>query len=212
MGHKRFLKYEFIFINIGLIIVAFALSNFLVPAKLATGGVSGLATIVYHLYKIPVGWTMLAINIPIFLFGIYIFGKAYGAKSIYGMFMLSVFCNLVYKYMTFSYFTSLAEHSQITGSLIGGTFIGIGLSLVLGFGMNVGGTVIIAQVLNHKYKFKIGTCMLMADITIIILSSVSFGFKSAFIAGASLIVMSQVLNFATAKIHSIKTISLDKKI
>src|SRR5690606_34129322 len=53
-------------ITIGVTLVALGLNWFLVPNRLAAGGGSGLAVVIYHLFNVPVGATMLAINIPLF--------------------------------------------------------------------------------------------------------------------------------------------------
>jgi uncharacterized membrane-anchored protein YitT (DUF2179 family) len=52
---------------VGSVVIALALDIFLVPNKIAAGGVSGLATIFFHLFRLPVGWVLLALNIPLFL-------------------------------------------------------------------------------------------------------------------------------------------------
>ena len=58
-------------IALGCLIVTISMNLFLIPYKLAPGGVSGLSTVIYHLVdeKIPVGILMLAFNIPLFLTG-----------------------------------------------------------------------------------------------------------------------------------------------
>ena len=48
--------------------MAMAVSLFLLPNELSSGGFSGIATIIYYLFKVPMGTTILALNIPLFLF------------------------------------------------------------------------------------------------------------------------------------------------
>ena len=60
---------------IGAFIMAIATSVFLLPNQLSSGGVSGIATIFYYFLKIPMGTTILAFNIPLFLFAGYKLGK-----------------------------------------------------------------------------------------------------------------------------------------
>ena len=38
---------------VGVIIAAAGVSYFLIPAKIAAGGVSGLATVIYYLMRLP---------------------------------------------------------------------------------------------------------------------------------------------------------------
>ena len=49
---KNYLK-NLSFIILGCIIMAIGTSMFLLPNKFSTGGVTGIATIVYYLFKTP---------------------------------------------------------------------------------------------------------------------------------------------------------------
>lgn len=204
MKRKKLFFKKFAFINLGLFLTAFGLCNFLVPAKLAAGGVSGLATIMYYLFEIPVGWSMLAINIPIFILGISTFGKSYVLKSIYGIFMLSTYSNLVQSYFTISDLALFVSHNQVLGAILGGLTIGTGLGFALGFGSNTGGTAIIAQVLNKHFEIKVGTCLMIADAIVISIAAMVFGFRSGALAIISLVLMGQVINFLIKVINGIE--------
>ena len=48
---------------------------FLLPNQLSSGGFSGIATIIYYFLKIPMGTTIISLNIPLFLFALYKLGK-----------------------------------------------------------------------------------------------------------------------------------------
>lgn len=62
---------------LGAFIIAIAVSLFLLPNKLSSGGVAGIATITYYLLHLPMGITMLIINIPLFFMSILKIGKAF---------------------------------------------------------------------------------------------------------------------------------------
>jgi uncharacterized membrane protein YfcA len=66
---RRQWLYDYLFILIGAVITALALDFFLVPNRIAAGGVSGLATVVYYLSKFKVGLTMLIIPLLASVFG-----------------------------------------------------------------------------------------------------------------------------------------------
>lgn len=80
---KQKLLQNYLWITMGSIVIALALDVFLVPSRIAAGGVSGLATIVYHLLMIPVGVTMLVINIPLFILSSLILRNALPTNKIY---------------------------------------------------------------------------------------------------------------------------------
>ena len=65
----RMRKYLFqsLQIIIGTFLMAVAVSLFLLPNQLSSGGFTGIATILYYLLKLPMGISIIALNIPIFI-------------------------------------------------------------------------------------------------------------------------------------------------
>ena len=82
---------------LGSFIMAIGISLFLLPNQLSSGGLAGIATITYYLLKIPMGTTILLLNIPLFLVAIYKVGKSFFIKSLVGTFSLSFFIDLLDK-------------------------------------------------------------------------------------------------------------------
>ena len=87
---------------IGAFIMAIGVANFLLPNQLSSGGVSGIATITYYLLKIPMGVTIITVNMPIYLFARYKLGKELFINSIIGTISLSVFIDFLDKFESFS--------------------------------------------------------------------------------------------------------------
>ena len=85
---------DIIKIIVGAIIMSFGISMFLLPSKLSTGGISGLATIAYYILKIPMGVTNIILNVPLFIISGYKIGKSFFAKSIIGTISLSIFMDI----------------------------------------------------------------------------------------------------------------------
>ena len=82
---------------IGSLVMATGISLFLLPNQLSSGGVSGIATIVYYLLNIPMGTTILIINAPLFLLSVFKIGKKFFIKSLIGTISLSVFIDILDK-------------------------------------------------------------------------------------------------------------------
>lgn len=82
---------------LGAFIMALGISQFLLPNQLSSGGISGIATITYYLFDIPMGTMILIINIPLFMFSFYKIGKIFFVKSIIGTISLSYFIDLLDK-------------------------------------------------------------------------------------------------------------------
>ena len=81
---------DYLAITAGAVLTAAALDAFLIPGRIAAGGVSGLATIVYHVFGFPVGWTMLAVNVPLFAAALFVIGPGFGIRTVYGSIVVSV--------------------------------------------------------------------------------------------------------------------------
>ena len=58
---------EIVLTILGAMIMAIGVSLFLLPNQLSTGGFSGIATITYYLFQIPMGTVIVIANIPVFL-------------------------------------------------------------------------------------------------------------------------------------------------
>ena len=102
---------------VGALLMATAASLFLLPNQLSSGGFAGIATILYYLLKIPMGTTILALNIPLFLFAGYKLGKSFFIKSMVGTISFSVFIDILDKLepLTFDRFLACIYGGIIIG-------------------------------------------------------------------------------------------------
>ncbi|HHT50659.1 MAG TPA: YitT family protein [Eubacteriaceae bacterium] len=179
-GEKKFkIVFEYLGITIGCIFMAISLNAFTVPNKIAPGGVSGLSTVIFYITKIPVGITMLALNIPLFILGIKTLGKGVGIKTLYGTIALSIFVDYILIIPTFTADLLLA-------SVYGGIILGLGLGIVFRFGGTTGGTDLAAAIVN-KYipGFTVGTILMVIDFFVVLIAGLVF--KQAEISLYSLI-------------------------
>lgn len=90
---------DILLILLGGSIMGFALDFFLVPSQVTAGGVSGVSTVLYYLFNLPIGLMVLVLNIPIFILGFITFNSRFLITSLIGTVALSVqlnFLNLKY--------------------------------------------------------------------------------------------------------------------
>jgi len=160
---------EYVGVLLGVAITAFGLVWFLIPGRIAAGGVSGLATVTYHLFDFPVGLTMLALNGPLFIAGIIINGPIYGAKTFFGTIALSVFIDVFQKW-AIPWTTD-----PLLSAIYGGVISGIGLGVTFRSGGSTGGTDIAAQLLAKYFPTSVGKALLMVDGFVITLAGFVFG-------------------------------------
>ena len=83
---------------LGSAIMAIGVSVFLLPNKLSTGGFSGLATIIYYFFDMPIGLVTIILNLPLFAIALYKLGIKFIGKSIVGTVSLSLFFDIFDKF------------------------------------------------------------------------------------------------------------------
>ena len=163
--------YDILLITIGSLIMAVGLVQFLIPHKIVTGGVSGIATIIYHIFHIPAGITMLALNIPLFLLGLWQFGKKFGVKTIYGILSLSIFTDLLDRGLKLQALTD----DIFLSTLYGGVILGLGLGLIFKGRGTTGGSDIIARIINKYTNLTLGWSFMVIDSMVIGITAMVFG-------------------------------------
>jgi uncharacterized membrane-anchored protein YitT (DUF2179 family) len=167
---------DFGLMSIGIALTAFALDAFLVPNKLAAGGVAGLATVIYYAAKARLGITvlvgaqMLVMNAVLFLVAWRLRGLRYVAKTLYGAVGLSVLVDLLAPFIP-----HLGGNDLLLAALWGGAVSGLGMGLVFKGGGNTGGTDIVAQLLSSRFPFGVGQLMLVIDALVSLLAALEFG-------------------------------------
>lgn len=120
----RYLVIQAIQIIVGTAIVAISTSLFLLPNQLSSGGFSGLATITYYLFGVPLGTTILILNIPLFIISLIKNGKQFFINALTGTVLLSVFLNI------FDNLKPLTT-DRFLGCIYGGMIAGIGTAIIL---------------------------------------------------------------------------------
>lgn len=164
---KEYLK-NLMIILIGCFIMAIGTVFFLLPNKLSTGGVTGISTIVYYLFKIPVGTTSLVINVPILILTLFRLGKGNFINSIIGTVVYSIFIDILDIIPVFT-------NDRLLASIYGGICLGIGTGLVLKAKATTGGTELISNLIQtYNFNYRTSTLMTIIDTLIVILNVIIF--------------------------------------
>lgn len=168
---NTFCDYFWITIALGLYTVAY--SAFLLPYKIVSGGVTGLATIIYYASEIPIDYTYLVINAVLLGIALWILGWRFLAKTIYAIGMLTLMLHYGVQIVTQddgTLITILGEGKEFMALVVGCTIAGLGLSIVFLRGGSTGGSDIVAAVLNKFKNFSMGQGIIAMDFFIIISS------------------------------------------
>jgi uncharacterized membrane-anchored protein YitT (DUF2179 family) len=180
---------DYLGITVGCAFTALALDMFLVPNKIAAGGTSGIATVLHYLFGWPVGLTMLALELPLFLAGVKVLGTRFGVKTLYGAVVLSVLTDL------FVRFVPVLTSDVLLNSLYGGVLSGIGMGLVFKFKGTTGGTDHIAAIANKLFHVRIGQALLATDFIVITGAGIAFhSANAALYALITLFVTAQIID------------------
>ncbi|MFW6267085.1 MAG: YitT family protein [Halanaerobium sp.] len=185
---KKRIFIDYLGITVGSFLIALALTVFLVPNRIAAGGVSGLATVIYYITSFPIGITMLIINIPLFLAGLKIMGTSFGIRTIYGIVSLSVFTDLLQPNMT------ALTNDLLLASIYGGVVGGIGLGIVFRSRGTTGGTDMIASLINYFTGITVGEGLLIADGVVVALAGIFFNLEVALYAAVTIFITSQTID------------------
>ena len=80
---------DYVMIAIGMILYGIGWTVFLLPNDITTGGVPGIASIVYWATGFPVQYTYFTINFFLLLLALKLLGLKFCIKTIFGVFTLS---------------------------------------------------------------------------------------------------------------------------
>lgn len=154
---------DYFLMTVGSVIFCMAWTSFLIPNGLASGGLTGLCTIIQYGTGIPVGLTYPVINIILLVLGFLSLGKAFGFKTIYVIALTSLLFDLLPKFPQLE----VMMDEKFLVALVGATLESIGIGLVLLRGGSTGGTDIIAMMINKYWPVSPGRVYLYTDIFII---------------------------------------------
>lgn len=180
---------EVLGVTLGSFITALGLVAFLIPNKIAAGGVSGLATLLFYLFGFPVGITMLIINAPLLILCIKELGMHFGLKSLYGTFMLSFFVDFLASYITKPW-----TADPLLAAIYGGVVTGTGIGVVFRSKGTTGGTDLAAALINRFFRFSLGYSLLAIDGLVIVLAGIVFDLEMALYALVAVFVTGKMID------------------
>ncbi|HEY9152184.1 MAG TPA: YitT family protein [Anaerolineales bacterium] len=182
-SQKRFLPllFDYALIFIGAIIQAIALRLFLVPANLASGGVSGISQLINHYTNWPIGLMVLIGNIPLFMIGWrFLGGRRFALRTAFAVIIYSVFVDLIPRLNIFP--ARGLTDDIFLNSLYGAVISGMGYGLVYRARGASGGSDVLARILNHYRSVPMTQSYLMVDSAVILAAGFVFGWKQALYA------------------------------
>ena len=132
-------------ILLGALIGGAAYPLFMTPNSIAPGGITGIATILNHLFRWPVGTVTLLLNLPLFLISYRAMGRIFAFRSL----VATIFFTLFIDILPLQPMTT----DPLLGALYGGVMLGCGLGLIMRGGATSGGSDMVAKMVNKRFQF-----------------------------------------------------------
>lgn len=178
---------EYIFVIVGAAIIAVGFNVFLLPNQVASGGVSGISTILNGLFGWNAGIIQYAFNIPLFIAGVLVLGKKFGVKSFIGTITLPAFVILTSGWEPWTL-------NPLLGAIFGGIVVGSGLGIVFKGKASTGGTDLLAQIITKFTGLTLGTSVLMIDGIIAVSAALVFDLEKGLYAIIGLYVTTKTID------------------
>src|SRR5690625_2406958 len=202
-GRKKLLV-EYGQIIFGASLVGLGYNLFLLPAKIAAGGISGISTLLFEVYEISPALVQFLINIPIFIIGWLTLGRDFSGKTLVGTFWVPLII-----YLSAGIPFGVTDH--FIGSVYGGVVLGIGLGIVYLAGGSTGGTAALAQVLRKFTGLSSGYSQLAVDGAVVIASLIVFNLEITLYALLSIYISSKSIDMFQLRTASSKLILIITK-
>jgi uncharacterized membrane-anchored protein YitT (DUF2179 family) len=170
---------DYLLILAGATMQAVGLRIFLLPAQLASGGVTGTAMLINHFTNWPIGTMILVGNIPLFLLGWrFLGGKRFAMKTAVAVLAYALLVDILASHLPVNGLTD----DILLNSLYGAVVSGIGYGLVYRGQGTSGGSDILARILNNWKSIPVSQSYLMVDGLVLIAAGFVFGPKQALYA------------------------------
>lgn len=186
-------------IILGAFIVAFSINTFILPNRIADGGLTGIAIIFYYLLQWDIGLTVLVINIPLFILGYKAVGKELLFLSVLGVSAFSAFLSLTDGKV-------LITSDLLLAAVFGGLVSGIGMGIIFRSHGSLGGTDILAIVLNKRTPFSVGQIILGLDAFVFLGAAIIFEPEVAMYAMIYMFIATKVIDLVQVGLDYSKSV------
>ncbi|MCM3024405.1 YitT family protein [Heyndrickxia ginsengihumi] len=163
------LIYQIILVGLCSMLFGFAYNTFLIPHKLSSGGVTGIAFFIHHFLHVNTGLIVLMINIPLFILAVIFLGKRFVCFTIYSVVVLSFSLKVIPIHAI--------SNDILLSSIIGGALYGIAVGLIIRIGGSTGGTDIVSLILSQKRNIQVGFLSACINLLVVGASGLIFGWN-----------------------------------
>ena len=168
---KKILKtvWDYVLMTLGGLVFCMAWDCFLIPNGIASGGLTGLCTIIQFATGFPVAISYILLNVVLLGIAFLILGNGFGVKTIYCILITTLMFEILPQFDSIQALPGrpLYISEKVLIPIIGGLLEAIGISWIFRRGGSTGGTDVIALILNKFWPVSPGKVYMVLDIFII---------------------------------------------
>ena len=196
---------DYFMVAMATLMYAFAVTAFMLPYGLATGGVAGISAIIFYATGLKVQISYAAINLTFLAMAAKIVGLRFCLKTIWGFGMITFWlwvCQMLMEDPVTHELPKLIGDEIFMACILGAIFEGIGLSISFYYNGSTGGTDIIAACINKYRDVSLGQILMICDILIVSSCYLVFHDIQRVIFGYVLLIVAALsLDYTTRRFH-----------
>ena len=196
---RHFIRY--VQVVLGALVTALGYNLFLLPAHLLTGGLSGVAIIIYYLTGLPVGAQNFVYNLPILYLAYRVFGRHYAIDTILGTFVFSFMLDATSFVIDWAICKDL-----LLCAVFGGVLTGVGYGIVFRVNANTGGLDVVGAVVKKFYAIDAGTAIFAINVVIVAASAFLFTIEEALFTLIAIYIIAEFTNRVAAGFNREKSV------
>ena len=166
----RFIHYGLLVV--GSVLTAVGLELFLLPNGVTTGGIAGASILAAHLTEMQLSLVLFLFNLP-FILSRTASDRRSALRMLLPLALIVLFTHYLHP-------VPAAADDPLAAALGGGTFLGVGIGLILRQGARFDVPAASAPLTQAFRRFDTGTVIFLANLAILLLAGLVFGYSQAF--------------------------------
>ena len=156
---------------------AFGVVMFLMPVRLYDSGLSGTSMLLSQLTGgvVPLSAFLLALNIPLFLYGLKRQGAIFTARSIYAVAVYSAASLIFARMLPSDAVSPIAGRDLLLCAVFGGMISGVGSGMTIRFGGAIDGMEVLAVIFARNLGLTIGTFVMTYNAILYVIAGILVG-------------------------------------
>lgn len=174
------LIFSYLKILLGLAIFSVGYTCFMLPYQIMSGGMAGVAALIYYATGFHAGYSYFIINVALILVALYTLGWRFCLRTIIATVAVSFAIDYIQALITEvgadgqEHLMRIVGDQKFMACVIGGMMEGLGLAIVFLAGGSTGGSDIIALTVTKYRNISLGRVLLYVDIFVVSLSYLIF--------------------------------------